>query len=134
MDGKNGAGDPNFKFAQSFEFGGLGEKVVTELNENWRAKKVGLALDADRKEAKNQARIEFWSFTGVKMGDVTLKETGILNPGPMKAALRSYRLKNDEICAREIKRLESIQKAQEKAEKAIEKAAQEKAVKESAAK
>ena len=133
MDGKNGAGDANFKFAQSFEFGGLGEKVVTELNDNWRAKKVGLALDADRKDAKNQARIEFWSFTGVKMGDVTLKETGILNPGPMKAALKNYRAKNDDICAREIKRLEEIQKAQLKAEKAIEKAA-DKAAKESAAK
>ena len=117
MDAKNGADDPSFKFAQTFEFGGLGERVVSELNDNWRAKKVGLDLDADRKIAKNQARIEFWSFTGIKMGDINLKETGQLNPGPMKAALKNARAKNGEICAKEIKRIEEQQRARDKAEK-----------------
>jgi hypothetical protein len=118
MDAKNGAGDPSFKFSQSLEFGGFGEKVINELSDGWRCKKVGIDLDADRKDPKNQARLEFWSFTGVRMGDVTIKETAILNPGPLKAALKNYRLKNNEICAREIKRMNELLKAQEKAEKA----------------
>jgi hypothetical protein len=123
MDAKNGADDPSFKFSQSFEFGGLGEKVVDEINANWRAKKVGLDLDLDRKVAKNQARIEFWSFTGTKMGDITLKETGLLNPGPLKATLKNMRAKNLELCNREIKRIDEARKAAEKLAREQESAA-----------
>jgi hypothetical protein len=116
MDAKNGAKDPNFKFAQSLEIGGLGERVIEELNNNWRCKKVGIDFDADHKELKNQARIEFWSFTGVKMGDITLKEDKLLNPGPLKAALKNYRAKNTTVCAKEVKRMAEMKKALEKAE------------------
>lgn len=121
MDAKNGANDPSFKFSQSLEFGGLGERVIEELNANWRCKKVGLDLDADRKDPKNQARLEFWSFTGVKMGDITLKETGQLNPGPLKAALRNMRAKNLEFCKREITRMVEQKKLAEKIAKEAEK-------------
>lgn len=115
MDGSNGANDPSYKFSQSFEMGGLSEKVVGELNEKWRCKKIGLDLDADRKQAKNQARIEFWSFTGVKMGDITVKEQGRLSS--LEVDLKQMRVKNAAICAKEIKRVEALQKQREKAEK-----------------
>lgn len=124
MDAANGGKDPSFKFSQSFEMGGLGARVVEELNGYWQAKKVGLDLDADRKEEKNQARIEFWSFTGAKMGDISVKESGLINPGPLKAKLKQMRAKNAELCGAEIKRINEAQKAREKAEKAVaEKAA-----------
>lgn len=115
MDASNGAKDPSFKFSQSFEMGGLGERVVTELNENWRCKKVGLDLDADRKEEKNQARIEMWSMTGVKLGVIGLR-SDLSQSGLMKA-MKTARAKNTAVCAREIKRIEAEQKAREKAEK-----------------
>ena len=115
LDGKNGPDDPNYKFAQSFENGGLNEKVIEDLNTNWRAKKVGLDFDANRKEAKNQARIEFWSFTGVKMDDITVKQNSF-SPRELKIKLKEMRTKNAEICAREIKRMADLQKAREKAE------------------
>jgi hypothetical protein len=120
MDASNGADDQSFKFAQSFEMGGLGEKVINELNDNWRAKKVGLDLDADRKQAKNQARIEFWSFTGTKMGDITIKEQSMLNPGTLKAKLKGMRTMNSDLAAKEIKRIEDAAKARAKAEKAAD--------------
>jgi hypothetical protein len=113
----NGAGDPNFKFSQSLEMGGFAEKVLVELEQYWRCKKVGLPLDADRKDPKNQARLEFWSFTEKKVGDITLKETAQLNPGPLKAALKNARVKNGDACAKEIKRMAEMKKAQEKLEK-----------------
>jgi hypothetical protein len=117
LDETNGANDPNLKFARSFEFGGLGERVVEELNANWRCKKVGIELEADRKQEKNQARIEFWSFTGTRMGDITLKEAGRLAANTLKGTLKAMRAKNAEVCGREIKRIEALQKAREKAEK-----------------
>lgn len=115
MDASNGAKDPSFKFAQSFEMGGLGERVVKELNDNWKCKKVGLDLDADRKEEKNQARIELWSITGVKLGVVGLK-SDLSQSGLMKA-FKTARAKNTAVCAKEIKRLAELEKAREKAEK-----------------
>lgn len=121
MDGLDasdgGASDANYKFSQSFEMGGLGEKVIEELNANWTCKKVPIPLDADRKLAKNQTRIEFWSFTESKLGDITLKESGRLSPGSLKAELKTLRAKNVTLCAKEIKRIEAAQKAREKAEK-----------------
>jgi hypothetical protein len=115
MDGANGSNDPSYKFSQSFEMGGLSEKVVAELNDKWRCKKVGMDLDADRKQAKNQARIEFWSFTGVRMGDITVKEAGRLSS--LEVDLKQMRVKNAAICAKEIKRVETLEKARIKAEK-----------------
>ena len=117
MDGKNAPNDENYKFSQSFENGGLGEKVVGEINDHWRAKKVGLSLEADRKEEKNQARIEFWSFTGVKLGNITIKESNQLSGNSLKASLKQLRAKNDDMCAREIKRIEERQKARDKMDK-----------------
>jgi hypothetical protein len=117
LDMTNGAGDPNFKFSQSLEMGGFAEKVLDEVNDHWRCKKVGIPMDADRKDAKNQARLEFWSFTERKLGDITLKETAQLNPGPLKAALKNARIKNVDACAKEIKRMAELRKAQEKLEK-----------------
>lgn len=114
MDATNGTKDDSYKFSQSFEMGCLAEKVVEQINKAWKCKKVGLDLDADRKLEKNQARIEFWSFTKVKMGDVTLKETNLINPGPFKALLTKYQAKNAELCAKEIKRIEAEKAAEEK--------------------
>jgi hypothetical protein len=109
--------DESFDFSRRFELGGLGDKVCDEIRTNWRAKKVGLDLDADRKLEKNQARIEFWSFTKQKMGDINVKEQNLLNPGPLRATLKNYARKNAEICAKEIARIETRRKAREAAEK-----------------
>lgn len=115
--------DPSFDFSRRLELGGLGGKVVEEIQANWRAKKIGMDLDADRKLEKNQARLEFWSFTKVKMGDINTKEQNLLNPGPLRATLKKYAMKNSEICAKEIARIEARQKAREAAEKSAEKTA-----------
>ena len=109
--------EPSFDFSRRLELGGFADKVVEEIQANWRAKKVGLELDADRKLEKNQARIEFWSFTKVKMGSISIKEQNLLNPGPLRAQLKKYALKNSEICAREIAGIEARRKAREEAEK-----------------
>ena len=115
--------DLSYDFSRRLELGALVDKTVEEITANWRAKKVGLDLDADRKIEKNQARLEFWSFTNVKMGDITVKEQNLLNPGPLRATLKKYDAKNTEICAKEIARIEARQKAREAAEKAAEKTA-----------
>lgn len=115
--------DESFEFSRRLELGALQDKTIEEIKANWRAKKVGLDLDADRKLEKNQARIEFWSFTDVKMGDITLKEQNLLNPSPLRATLKNYARKNAEICAKEIARIEARRKAREAAERAADKTA-----------
>ena len=115
MDGKNSPDDASYKFSQSFELGGLSEKVIRKLNEGWRCKKVGIDINADRKQSKNQARIEFWSALGSRMGDVTVKESARLSS--LEVDLNHMRDKNTALCQKEIKRIEAAQKARDKAEK-----------------
>ena len=117
VDGITDAGDDNYKFSSSWEQGCLVEKVVAQINSDFTARKFPIALDADRKQAKNQARIEFWSFTNVKMATVSITDRSLLNPSPFKALLRKYSMKNTDLCAKEIKRLEAIDKMKAEQEK-----------------
>ena len=115
--------DDSFKFASTWEQGCLVDKVVDEVNAQWVSRKVGLDIEADRKLEKNQARIEFWSFTKVKMATISVTERNLLNPGPFKAMLKKYELKNEALCMKEIKRIEAADKAIKDLVKKDEKAA-----------
>jgi hypothetical protein len=106
--------DENYKFSRKFEMGVLQEKNVDKLNAGWRKKKIEIDVDADHAKEKNQAHIEFWSFTGKKLGDVTLKEQNQLNAGPFGALLIKYERMNRDLCSAEIKRLEAAKSLREK--------------------
>lgn len=121
LDETQGAKDPDLKFARSFEEGAINNRVIAELNDKWRCKKVAIPSDADRKQPKNQSRIEFWSFTGSRMGEIALKERGQFEGAGLMAQLKSMRTKNAAIAAKEIKRIEDLAKAREKAEREAEK-------------
>ena len=92
------------------------EKILKRLNEEWRAKKVGLDLEEDLTEKKNQARVEFWSFTKVKMGVITVKEDKFLKSRLFLAKLKKYEKQNKKFCDKEVKRLEDIAKEEAKKE------------------
>ncbi len=117
VDGMKTTSDDNYKFSQNFEEQCLVDKVVDQINANWVARKVGLSIDADRKLAKNQARIEFWSHTNVKLGVITIDERNQLAAGLLKGTLKNYDMKNKALCAKEIKRMEAAEKARTEAEK-----------------
>lgn len=74
----------------------------------------------------NQARIEFWSFTKVKMGVISNKKTKSLKPRSLLAALKKYKKKSDAMNKKEIKRIEKAAKAEAEREKALEKETPEK--------
>ncbi len=113
IDGLTQANDKNYKFSQAFEIKILSkDRVIAVINEKWRAKKVPIDIDAERKDKKNQARIEFWSYTGVKMGALTLKSS--MSSRSFTTKLRSYAAKNKALCKKEIKRLEASAKARAK--------------------
>ena len=96
-----------YKFSRKLELGSMQDKVVEQIQKNWRCKK--------------QTRVEFWSFTGSRMGEITYKQQQILNAGPLRVKLKQMQDKNRQICDREIKRLEAIAKAEKEAEEASNK-------------
>ena len=99
-------GEVNYNFARKAEFGAFQkDQTVERLNKTWVPKKVELARDADLKEAKNQARIEFWSFTGKKIDVIAAKNQQALNPSDFETRLKDIEKKNREICNAEIKRI-----------------------------
>jgi hypothetical protein len=98
--------DDSLGFSRRFEMSAVGGDNVDFINKNFIAKKRELDFDADRKLAKNQARIEFWSFTGKKIDVIGLKEQQLLNPAPFAAKLKDVVAKNREISNGEIKRMQ----------------------------
>ena len=109
--------DDNYKLSRKLEMMTFNEeKIIKRLNEDWRAKKVGLDLEEDLTEKKNQARLEFWSFTKVKMGVITVKEDKFLKSRLFLAKLKKYEKQNKKFCDKEVKRLEDIAKEEAKKE------------------
>ena len=109
--------DDNYKLSRKLEMMTFNEeKIIKRLNEEWRAKKVGLDLEEDLTEKKNQARIEFWAFTKVKMGVITVKEDKFLKSRLFLAKLKKYEKQNKKFCDKEVKRLEDIAKEEAKKE------------------
>jgi hypothetical protein len=105
------AKDDSYKLSQRFETVGLvGEGVVPAIKKDWRAKKVSLDVTADRKETKNQARLEFWSYTGTKLGEIAAKNDDQAGAKALLARLTSLAAKNRDLCAKEAKRLEDAAK------------------------
>jgi hypothetical protein len=107
----------NYKFSRSFEFG-LQSKVIEELNQNWRCKKIGLPGDADLSKPENQARIELWSALGTKMAVITVDKRGQTSANALRSLLKREKSKNDSWVAKEIKRLEKLEKQQQSEETA----------------
>ena len=99
------ATEDNFKFARKTEFSAFSNNAVERINKNWVAKKIEIDFDADRKLAKNQARVEFWSFTGTKMDTIAQKNQQILNPSDFETRLKEMERKNRVICDAAIKRI-----------------------------
>ena len=97
--------EDNFKFARKTEFSAFSNDAVERINKNWVAKKVEIDFDADKKLPKNQARVEFWSFTGVKMDTIAQKNQQILNPSDFQTRLKEMERKNRLICDAAIKRI-----------------------------
>ena len=110
------ATEENFKFARKAEFSAFSNDAVERLNKNWVPKKVEIAIDADRKQEKNQAHIEFWSFTGKKLDSVTHKNQQALNPSDFEIRLKALEKKNREICDNEIKRIKAEEERRKKEE------------------
>jgi len=98
--------EDNFKYSRKAEMSAFSNDAVELINKAWVAKKIEISADGDRKIEKNQARIEFWSFTGKKIDSVTQKEQQVLNPSPFVTKLKEMEKKNREICNGEIKRMQ----------------------------
>ena len=91
------------------------DKVIDQINKNWRAKKVGLDVESDKKKSENQTRLDFYSFTGTKMGGLTTKDK--VSSRTVLTRLKKYEAKNKGLCKKEIKRLEKQAKLEEQAAK-----------------
>ena len=103
--------DDNYKLSRKLEMGAFGaDKVVEKIKKEWRAKKIGLDMEEDLKEPKNQARVEFWSFMNTKMDTIGIKETKLLKARTFIAKLKKFTRANDKLVQAEIKRLEKIEK------------------------
>lgn len=120
LDGSMDAALESYKFSQAFEIKILAkEKVIEQLNANWRAKRSPIDPEADQKKEENQAAILFYSFTGQKLGTLDIKSR--MSSRNFITTLKKYESKNSALCAKEIKRLEKIEKMKEKAEAEAEK-------------
>ena len=97
--------EANYKFARKTEMSAFSNDNVERINKNWVPKKVEIAADADHKVEKNQARVEFWSFTGKRLDSVTLKNQQHLNPSDFEIKLKSREKKSRELADAEIKRI-----------------------------
>lgn len=109
--------DPNYKLSRKFELSVLAEEVVDMLNKNFVCKKVVLPAEADMKQLKNQARIEVWSPTNVKVGLVTIDNDNYLNKAPFVAFLKGRMAKSEKMVKDEIARLTKLRKDAAEAKK-----------------
>lgn len=100
------AGEDNYKFSRKTEMSAFQGGAVERINKSWVPKKVELDADADRKLEKNQARIEFWSFTGKKLATISMKNQQLLNPSDFVTKLKEVEAKNRDLCNEQIKRIE----------------------------
>ncbi len=107
--------EDEYEFSRRFEMG-LQEKTITRLNEKWRAKKLPIDMDVELKKREEMTRIELWSAMETKMKALTIKKNDqkLLGAGPLMRILRKYEKVNKNLCKKEIKRLEKIQKDLEK--------------------
>ena len=110
--------EDNYKFARKTEMSAFSNDSIERLNKNWVPKKVEIATDADLKLEKNQAHIEFWSFTGKKIDSITQKNQQALNPSDFEIRLKALEKKNREICDNEIKRMKDEEERRKKEESA----------------
>jgi hypothetical protein len=110
--------EENYKFSRKTEMSAFSNDAIDRLNKNWVPKKVEIAVDADLKQEKNHARIEFWSFTGKKIDSITQKNQQALNPSDFEIRLKAIEKKNREICDNEIKRIKDEEERRKKEETA----------------
>ena len=115
---RQGLMDPmhdEYKFSRRFEMG-LQEKLITQINENWRPKKEGLDLEEEIEKVEERTRIELWSAIETKMKVITMtkKDQKMLAAGPMVRLLKKYEKVSKGLVNKEIKRLEKLEKAMEK--------------------
>ena len=114
---RQGLTDPmneEYKFSRRFEMG-LQEKLITEINDNWMAKKVGIDLEKEIEDEDEGTRIELWSAieTQMKVINFSKKDQKLLAAGPLTRILKKYEKVNDGLVAKEIKRLEKMQEQME---------------------
>jgi hypothetical protein len=111
--------DENYKFSRKFELTILGgEELVDNLNKNFACKKIALPAEGDMKIAKNQARIEIWSPTNKKVGNIAHENEAMLNKSPFLGFLKTRALKSEKLVKDEVARVEKERKdAAEKAKK-----------------
>lgn len=106
----------NYKFSNKFETQLLGiSKVVEMLNDKFTCTKVALSKEADMKQVKNQARIEMWSATKVKIGEITRDNWNQLDSSSFLRFSAARVAKSDQLVKKEIARIEKAIK--ERAEK-----------------
>ena len=117
--------DENYKFSRKFELSVLGESVNEVLAKGFRLKKVSLAPDADMKQVKNQARIEIWSPTKVKVRVITRAEEALLNKSPFLAASKASIAKSDKLVKDEVARITKLRLERDKKAKEAEQKAKE---------
>jgi hypothetical protein len=115
VDGLSEAGSDNYKFSQAFEVKVLSkDDIIARINESWRARKSPIEDGADAKKPENQVGVEFWAFTGQKLGAIDINDS--MSSRNFSTALKRYESKNRAVCDKEIKRLEEIEKAAKAAE------------------
>jgi hypothetical protein len=102
--------DDNYKFSRKFELGVLGEEICEFINKTFVAKKVALPADADMKVAKNRARIEIWSPTNKKIGELGTENDSLLNKSPFTSYLKVRAAKSEKIVKDEIARVQKLRK------------------------
>jgi hypothetical protein len=116
VDGLTDEKDDSYKLSQRFETVGLpAEGVLPAIKSDWRAKKVAIDAKANRKDAKNQARVEFWSYTGTKVAEIGAKDEDQAGAKPLLAKLNSSVAKNRDLCKAELKKLDDAAKAKKTA-------------------
>jgi hypothetical protein len=114
VDQLTDASDENYQFSQAFEIKILAkDEVIKQINDGWRAKRSPIDIEADRKKDENQAGIAFYSYTGQKMGSLSLSSR--MSTRNFITTLSKYEKENRKICDKEIKRLEELAKAMEEA-------------------
>jgi len=109
--------DENYKFSRKFELSVLQDQVIEAMNKGFALKKVSLPPDADMKQLKNQARIEIWSPTNVKVRVIGRSDEQLLNRAPFVAALNGSIAKSTKLVKEEIARITKLRLEKEQKEK-----------------
>jgi hypothetical protein len=105
--------DSNYKFSRKFELGVLQEEIVDLLNKSYICKKISLPAEADMKLPRNQARIEVWSPTKMKVGTIGLEGEAYLNKAPFLSFLRTRIAKSEKAVKDEVARIQKLRKERE---------------------